>query len=126
VTLGNPTGGCGGANVYASICAGKSMNLFFGQAAVGKTIYIWFATGGSAQSCPINQCFITLYNVLAQWSFKLDIGGALTVSSGDPEGNTPIFSHLVTNINNGVFATQESDGSTSSFSISGFMVVSIF
>jgi hypothetical protein len=102
------------------------MNLFFGQAAVGKTIYIWFATGGSAQSCPIGQCTLQLYNVLAQWSFSLDIGGALTVSSGNPEGSTPIFSHLVTSVNNGIFATSEKDSSTSSFSISGFMVVSIY
>jgi hypothetical protein len=128
VTLGNPSGGCGGVNAYASICAGKSMNLFFGQAAVGKTIYVWFATGGSAQSCPANTCFLELYNLVAQWSaFKLDIGGALTVASGDPEGVTPIFSHTVTSqVNNGLFATSENNGDTAGHSISGFLVVSIY
>jgi hypothetical protein len=128
VTLGNPTGGCGGVNAYASICAGKSMNLFFGQAAVGKTIYIWFATGGSAQSCPANTCFLELYNLVAQWSaFKLDIGGALTVAQGDPEGVTPIFSHTITSqVNNGLFATSENNGDTAGHSISGFLVVSIY
>jgi hypothetical protein len=128
VTLGNPTGGCGGTNNYAVICAGKSVNLFFGQAAVGKTIYVWFATGGSAQSCPANTCFLELYNLVAQWTpFKLDIGGALTASSGDAEGTIPIFSHTVTAVsNNGVFVTSENNGDTASHSISGFLVVSIY